>query len=593
MGCFAVVSFSCLISVVGVQDEGASRAEPPSQSTSSSSKLTVVKWGWQSGSERRICYDCLQPWIEIQKQRTSGRATDASWSATILEYSERVSEVLGRQDDVRVPREVPATEEDVWVAFRRVVWELLEIFYVRQPPSLNAQIQDFLGWLQRNSQVIASLGAEDADAVPSSLDAMLRSVYERQFPETDESYWPCVRLLVFLGFNEAAIDLLGIHSAWQRWQNRDPAARAQFEILESLMTVLQKMPRLAGSSAGTALGAKVFENVSDYNLYKSKWSLACRQLLQNEALWRECCETSSETSEGAKALLSGLLGQESTLREDTRSWPELLCSQLLHRYPTVDSLSELSSLAEYCVGKSESGSEVISDILLAIFSDGVQEVISLCSRALGPWFMAHAPELILARPARRELREVLMPIRGRLGNQFEFFVLDFAEALMTNPGMWQTVCEYLAWCPTCGETALQTFLSHLPLADLDDGATLVALQIANMHGLPAVAAQMCRSLGLRCWALGQLERAAYWLRRGHDDGRLRLLGSEASGDREQERLSDLLQATKGGWEDRDGCWRSCEEVLAALEGSKMTEAKKQGARLDLARSMAESFLSKI
>ena len=121
--------------------------------------------------------------------------------------------------------------------------------------------------------------------------------------------------------------------------------------------------------------------------------------------------------------------------------------------------------------------------------------------------------------------------------------------------------------------ALQTFLSHLPLADLDDGATLVALQIANMHGLPAVAAQMCRSLGLRCWALGQLERAAYWLRRGHDDGRLRLLGSEASGDREQERLSDLLQATKGGWEDREGCWRSCEEVLAALEGSKMTEAK--------------------
>ncbi|UPR01151.1 nuclear pore complex protein Nup85 [Chloropicon primus] len=535
------------------------------------SNLTVVKWGWQSGSERRVCYDCLEPWIEIQKQRTNGLAGEGNWWASVLEYSERVSQVLGRQDDLRVPREVPANEEDMWIAVRRIVWELLEIFYVRPSASLSAQIQDFLGWLQRNSQVVIGLDRKHAsDVIP--LETMLRGIYECELPEEEEQYWASVELLVLLGFNEAAIDLLGIHSAWTRWQNRDTAVRAQFEILESLITILQKMPRLAGSNSAS-LGVKVFNNVSDYNLYKSKWSLACRQLLQNEVLWQECSESSARTAKGAKTVLNGLLGQETALRDGTRAWSELLCAQLLHRYPTIESLSELSSLTEYCMERCSKDSEVTVDILLAILNDNVQEVISLSSQTLGPWFMAHAPELILARPGQRELREVLTPIQGRQGNQFEFFVLDFAEALMTNPSMWQTVCEYLAWCPTCGETALQTFLSHLPLTIQDDKAALLAMQIANKHGLPAVAAQISRSVGLHSWSKGQRARALFWLR-GHDDV-LKVL--EATGRQEQE-------ISPGQWEDEEECWK----LLELLED--MPDSKKHAVRLKLARSMAEHFL---
>lgn len=514
----------CDISTSGARSRSVLRTEREESSSGghreAATKHTVVKWGWQSGAERRICYDCIQPWLDIQKKRTMGLSSDSNWWSIVMEYSQRVSEVLGRQDDVRVPRGTPANEEDLWIGMRRIVWELLEIFYVNQPLSLTNQIQDFVAWLQRNSQILTGF---DSGVTP--VEAMLKGLYECNIPEMEDRYWLCIHLLVSLGFNEAAIDLLSIHSAWTRWQNKDTAVRAQFEILESLMTILQKMPRLAGSSV-SPLGAKVFTNVSDYGLYKSKWSLACRQLLQNDMLWQECSQSNEMTAKGGKTILSILLGEESALKSCTRTWIELLCTQLLHRYPTIDSLSELSSLAEYCIDQCSTNMKVIVDILLAILNDNVQEVISLASQTLGPWFMAHAPDLLDARQ-ELHLTEVLRkPVKGRQGNQFEFFVLDFAEALMTNCSTWQTVCEYLAWCPTCGESALQVFLSHLPVTTQDDKMILQALEIAERHGLPACAAQMCRALGLRRWQQGQLGSAVLWLKRGHDDRRLKHLAQK-------------------------------------------------------------------
>ena len=502
-------------------------APTPTTSTSStsgaSSQHTVVKWGWQSGAERRVCYDCMQPWLEIQKQRTMGLCSASNWWTRVLEYSTRVSQVLGRQDDIRVPMATPSNEEDLWIAIRRVVWELLEIFYVNQPVSLTAQMQDFVAWLQRNCQILTVFDSRQLETT----ETMLLGIYECKVPEIKENYWTCVQLFVLLGFNEAAIDLLGRHSAWTRWQNKDTSVRAQFEILESLMTILQKAPRLAGSTTAP-LGAKVFTNVNEYNLYKSKWSLACRQLEQNDFLWQECSQSSEMTAKGAKAILQGLLGQEDTLKGCTRTWTELLCAQLLHRYPSIDSLSELSSLAEYCIENSSKDFEVIINILLAILNDNVQEAISLSSQTLGSWFMAHAPDLLDARQ-ELHLTEVLRkPVEGRQGNQFEFFVLDFAEALMTNSSMWQTVCDYLAWCPTCGESALQIFLSHLPITMQEDKTTMQALEVASKHNLPVCAAQLCRAIGMHRWQQGQLGAAEVWLRRGHDERRLKKIKEAAA-----------------------------------------------------------------
>ena len=569
---------------IAKQDGGEARARSALDGPeTSSSKLTVVKWGWQSGSERRICYDCLQPWVEIQKQRTSGQANDPNWWRTVLEYSKRVSQVLGRQDDVRVPRGIPANEEEAWIAIRRIVWELLEIFYVNQAPSLSAQIQDFLAWLQRNSQVLIGMDANDSAA---PLEAMLSGLYDSPAPELEPRYWKCVQILVFLGFNEAALDLLGIHSAWTRWQNQDTAVRAQFEILESLITILQKMPRLAGSAAAggassgaPSLGTKVFTNVSDYNLYKSKWSQACREVLENDFLWDECKKTSEVTAIGGKSLLRGLLGQEQTLRECTRGWAELLCAQLLHRYRTISELSELSSLVEYCVGKEAGGGghkAVVVEIMEAIFLDNVQEVLSLSSQTLGPWFMAHIPELILAKGDHaRSVREIMKPIKGR--TQAEFFVLDFVESMIANPLSWRTACEYLAWCPTCGEEGLKAFLLGLPLHAQEDAIVLNALQLATRHGLPAVGAQICRTVGIHAFSLGQVARAKFWLK---EIGGLSLdLIKETS--REDPKIKDLLEGET---------WESYEELLETLCADKVTGEVTQ-IRLALAHKIASAIAS--
>uniref|UniRef100_A0A7S2Z1I6 Nuclear pore complex protein Nup85 n=1 Tax=Chloropicon laureae TaxID=464258 RepID=A0A7S2Z1I6_9CHLO len=478
---------------------------------------------------------------------------------------------------------------------------MLEIFYVNQPVSFTAQVQDFVGWLQRNSQVLAGF-----EKKAPQIEGTLKALYECAIPEMKETYWTSVQTLVFLGFNEAAIDLLVQHSAWTRWQNKDMAVKAQFEILESLITILQKMPRLAGSSNASAAvvgAAKVFTNASDFEVYRQKWLLACRQLLQNEVLWLECANSDEMTALGAKAVLSGLSGHEKTLRARAGTWTDLLCAQLLHRYSSLESFAELSSLTEYCIdsrdgaaaaagssggddGDGDGGVSFVADILLAILNDNVQEVISLCSQTLGPWFMAHAPDLFIDAK-RQELQQMA-------GQQFERFVVEFTEALMPNTSMWQTVCDYLAWCPTWGEGALQIYLERLPVSRSDDKTVLQALEVADRHALPACAAQICRTLGVSRWQQGQRGSAVLWLRRGHDDRRVKHYIAEQKGrmDELDQILESLAEYERRRQTDEGGDGRAeLDEILETLTGyafkheSGGDQEKLQSVQLALARAI--------
>ena len=482
-------------------------------------KHTVVKWGWQSASDRRLCYDCIAPWRDVQKRRTLGQTSGAAWAAQVAEYSRIVGAVLGSRDDGGIPAGRARSDDDLAVALRRIVWELLDVFFVTR--TALEQVHKFVGWLQSNSQVMTGF---ERGVTP--VGTMVDEVSAMDIPEVEDSYWKATLLLVALGLTEPAIDLLGMHSAWMRWQNKDAAAAAQFEVLESLITLLQKMPRLSGSESLSQHSGRAFTSVNEFSNYRAKWVGACTQFLRNERLWQNCAQNSPETVAWVKKILGVLVGDETVLEEATRTWSELLCAQLIHCYPSINSMSELCSLSEYCIEKIPSQSAVVVDLVLAILKDEVQEVVSLCSRSMGPWFMAHCGDLFDAAEEGPSYVGLRKPIAGRLGNQFEFFVLDFAEALMTNVSTWSSVCEYLAWCPTCGENALRVFLSGLPIVYDDDTMVMQALDIADKHGMPAVAAKLCRVVGMQRWHEGQLGSAVAWLKRGHDERCLKHLAQE-------------------------------------------------------------------
>ncbi len=168
------------------------------------------------------------------------------------------------------------------------------------------------------------------------------------------------------------------------------------------------------------------------------------------------------------------------------------------------------------------------------------------------------------------------------GQQFERFVVEFTEALMPNTSMWQTVCDYLAWCPTWGEGALQNYLERLPVSRADDKEVLQALEVADRHGLPASAAQICRTLGVSRWQQGQRGSAVLWLRRGHDDRRVKHYIAEQKGrmdelDQILESLADYerRRGTAEGGDGGDGA-----EIDAILERVTKYAFKHHGAGRD-------------
>lgn len=60
--------------------------------------------------------------------------------------------------------------------------------------------------------------------------------------------------------------------------------------------------------------------------------------------------------------------------------------------------------------------------------------------------------------------------------QAEFYILEYASALMTTPQTWELAVDYLAWCPVHGQAALQRFLEQLPVGQESEDLALKALQ---------------------------------------------------------------------------------------------------------------------
>lgn len=81
-------------------------------------------------------------------------------------------------------------------------------------------MQDLVQWLQRNQ---AALSARP-------LRLALAAVRGAALPEEHPDYWPTLQRCLALGWAEDAMDLLGLHSAWARWQHDPQRAQVQPQV---------------------------------------------------------------------------------------------------------------------------------------------------------------------------------------------------------------------------------------------------------------------------------------------------------------------------------------------------------------------------
>lgn len=258
---------------------------------------------------------------------------------------------------------------------------------------------------------MAASGGVGASPLPAPLAELLHAAV---LPEGDAEYWPTVSRLIALGWIDSAIELLGLHSAWLRYDGSaqpaatDTAAQALVAGLEAATLLLRRFPLLAAAGGG---GAAPFAGAgrecgsgSEFTAYRRTWQAQCAALAADEGMWQACEGADIVTANGLRLVLGVLAGEEAALAAASATWLELLVAQLLHIYPTARPRGELRQLSQRCFEAGGGAAapdflQAAAALLDACCEGDVQDAMRVCSAHCSPWFMAHAPHIMAAHPA--------------------------------------------------------------------------------------------------------------------------------------------------------------------------------------------------
>ncbi|PRW33780.1 nuclear pore complex NUP85 [Chlorella sorokiniana] len=484
------------------------------------SSASVVQWGQLSAGQRRVAFDSLGMYQQLQAAGHDPRGTEA-WAAA-RRYAAAVSAILAA-DGVRGAE---ATAEELVTLQERALWDLLALFWVERPGAAGGQglvAQDLARWVRSNA--VAVSGGVSAQPLPPALLAALR---EAPLPESAAAYWPAVSRLAALGWIDDALELLGLHSAWLRYDGGaavvDEAARGAVGALEAATLLLRRFPVLRQPGVSYSAGREL-ATPSELLAYRRTWQAQAAALLSDAQLWRGCEAGDKATAEGLRQLLRVLGGDDAALASATRSWLELLVAQLLHVYPSAQQPAELAQLAQraYDAGGGASAPEFLqaaSALLEAAVELDAQAAMRVCSALCSEWFMAHVPLLLMAHPSGAGV--LAQELRHAGGSQVEFYTLEYAAALAPHGPTWPLAAAYLAWCPAHGQAALDALLRRLPLDAADAWPARKAAELAAFQGLTRVAEDIHRCQGVLCWQAGMVGAALSWLTRCDDVGRIDL-----------------------------------------------------------------------
>ena len=225
---------------------------------------------WRRGcpvaAHRRIMYDTVDKYVLLRQQKECAIAsrTAQAWEHALL-YSNSVSSVMTAIGD---DTSKGLTAEELQVARERALWELLALFWLDGSGNDGIGGQELAGWLSGNTVAVA--GSLVASPLPPQL---LSQLQEAALPEAHDRFWPTLHRLTAVGQMAAAVELLGLHSAWLGWEGSDtggaPSTSVEVEVLEAATLLLKRFPTLHTSSSGRSLGvAREFDTIQECLTYR-------------------------------------------------------------------------------------------------------------------------------------------------------------------------------------------------------------------------------------------------------------------------------------------------------------------------------------
>jgi len=568
-------------------DPSSARADLPPHRPLASSLASSLARGCVVGVDESVARETL-PKFELFRRRLSRAAAAATTTTTsapgarddrdsdspaassiaaATAFASDVSGVLAAAADAAAAASDPRAGVAI---LQRAVWDLVAVYFLEPGGGTGVATSSLVAWFQRNASCLG-LG-------PGSLPERLRELVgaigdaagEGRGAETASGYWECFASLVAVGWNDAAIDLIHLHSTWEAWRVGKIAVKPQAEVMEALIALLRTAPRLGGgwgdddanggddgengggaSTSTSATATATATSVPQFLAFREGWLRQVRDVLAADDLFDACVD--QRTAEGARTALAILAGDDVELDRacDRAGWLEFFVASALRKHPSLRATNgEHASLLSACVARRGAGASAELDALLtAAIEVDAAAVVDACSSHMNAWFLAHVSELLVAaagdgfvvgvgadaraaggngeRLALPDARAgaagsgavLRRPVRSLLGaTHAELYLIEYCAALATRPNTRDLALRYLPHCATRGAGVMSTVLRAAappPGAFLDAAsasasasASKTARDDAALFIATRDALEACATFGLDGAALGVARSAA-------------------------------------------------------------------------------------
>ncbi|PON67820.1 Nucleoporin [Parasponia andersonii] len=478
------------------------------------SEISDAQW-------RRIAYGSVSPFALLQSRRSavsslskmsmSPSSYQVDWWEYVMEYSKEIGSLLGNAKSpagsvIEDPKTVLKTVEEPTCL--KAAWELMEIFYAdkQSQPWLHERLFD---WLNDYDCLLSSTQT----TIHSKLVGFQKELVNLQVIEDDPRYWEVMSSALAVGWLELVVKMLRLHGSYQLDQlgNRE----TENGLVEAVVVLISKMPRMRVELSEGKLG-ECYNVKPDFMKAWEKWRAQITKLV-SIAFWFQC--EHRQTREGLKNMLQIMLGNTNSLCAATCHWVELYISNLLYIRPFTMGLESMYSLAQKCMQlKPTSSAHRLIQLLIGILGENTEVVLAECSRAFGPWMVAHAIELLTAGSDQAEV--LLHEERYNLGeiSIAELHRLVYAQVLSSHVLTWQIAPIYLISCMKQGMGLLELLLYKQPVQNNE--LLLKNIEICRLYDLDNVSSNIMKIAGVNHWKHGRKGSGVLWLQQAQDEVRL-------------------------------------------------------------------------
>lgn len=495
-------------------------------------KVVQVKLGVADGEVddaqwRRIAYGSVSPFALLQSRRNSVLALSKmsmssspyhpDWWEYVMEYSKDISSLLDNAKSlpnsmIDDPKTVLKKVEEPTCL--KAAWGLLEIFYADKESQawLPERIVD---WLADYDILFSGTQA----TVHSKLVEFQKEIVRLQAIEDDPRYWEVITSALAVGWLEIVVKLLRLHGSYQLDQlsNRE----TENGLVEAVAILISKMPRMRSELEAGRLG-ECFKTKPDFIKAWEKWRAQITKL-DCSSFWVQCDHR--QTRDGLRNMLQVMLGNTNNLCTSTCHWIELYISHFLYVRPFTVGLESMHALAQKCIQlKPISSSHRLMGLIIGILGENTEVVLAECSRAFGPWMVAHAIELLTAGSDQAEI--ILQEERDNLGGISieELHRLVYAQVLSSHALTWQIAPIYLTSCMKQGMGLLEVLLYKQPVQD--NQMLLKTTEICRLYDLESISSSIMKIAGVYHWKHGRKGSGVFWLQQARDEFRLNRIAQQ-------------------------------------------------------------------